>query len=190
MYLAVFFSYFLIKLKTQIVMKNIILVFTTLILCYGCKNDDDTPTNPIDQLPPLTQTGENTFGCLVNGKVKIPNNTSNMSAIYQGGGIQINGEIITNEVIESILIIVLDPFEVNQNYSLTNLPNQKANFLISSNQNSCLYDFDDTFEGSVNFSKIDKINYIISGTFEFSTVTDNCEDINITNGRFDIKYIP
>jgi len=62
--------------------------------------------------------------------------------------------------------------------------------LIGSSQNSCLYDFDDTFEGYVNFSKIDKINYIVSGTFEFSTVTDDCETINITNGRFDMRYIP
>ena len=28
--------------------------------------------NPVDQLPPETQTGANTFGCLVNGKVFIP----------------------------------------------------------------------------------------------------------------------
>ncbi|WP_445736420.1 hypothetical protein [Mariniflexile sp.] len=167
-----------------------LLIYSLMLMAFtNCKSDDDNLT-PLELLPPITQTGENTFGCLVNGKAKIPNNTSNMSAIYQGGGIQISGEIITNEVIESILIIVLDPFEVKQNYSLTNLPNQKANFLISSNQNRCLYDFDNTFEGSINFSKIDKTNYIISGSFEFSTKKDGCPDIKITNGRFDMKYIP
>ena len=46
------------------------LLFITLT-ANKCKKDK-TPENPVDQLPPETQIGANTFGCLVNGKVYIP----------------------------------------------------------------------------------------------------------------------
>lgn len=46
-----------------------------LLLCLtGCKKDDDQHTNPVDQLPPATQTGAGTFAALVDGKPFIANN--------------------------------------------------------------------------------------------------------------------
>lgn len=169
----------------------LVLILLSLMSTTACNNDDDNGSkDPIDQLPIPTQTGENTFGCLINGQIKVPNSTNNVSAIYQGGGIQISADIINNGVNESILIIVLDPFEINQNYDLTSLSNQRANFLVSSDSSFCSYEFENTINGFINFSKIDQTNYIVSGTFEFSTMTDNCETINVTNGRFDLQYIP
>jgi len=54
-------------------MKNIILAITVLLVFNCCnKKDDDAPTNPIDQLPPATQTGANTAGCLVDGEAFLP----------------------------------------------------------------------------------------------------------------------
>src|SRR5690606_32899510 len=137
-------------------------------------------------LPPATQTGANTFGCLINGEVMIPNNSMYMSAIYQGGGVQISGETNKNGISQSILITVLEPFTINQTYSLTN----KARFIKYSEENTCYYDFEHCYEGNVKFTKIDQVNYIISGTFEFSTVNDECEVVHITDGRFDMRYIP
>lgn len=47
---------------------SLLIVFTFLLLiASSCKKDANK-----DKLPPATQTGENTFGCLVNGKVYIP----------------------------------------------------------------------------------------------------------------------
>ena len=42
-----------------------------LFLFIGCSGDDDS-ANPLDQLPPATQTGANTFGCLINGEPFTP----------------------------------------------------------------------------------------------------------------------
>ena len=50
-------------------MKNILSITMLALLCAAsCKKENKNE----DQLPPATQTGANTFGCLVNGKVWIP----------------------------------------------------------------------------------------------------------------------
>jgi len=52
-------------------MKNILLLtISFFLLSSSCKKNK--PTNPVDQLPPETQTGANTFGCLINGEVFKP----------------------------------------------------------------------------------------------------------------------
>ncbi|MFS4483548.1 DUF6252 family protein [Hyunsoonleella sp. 2307UL5-6] len=176
-------------------MKNIKRIATVVLsICMlsatSCKNDDDTITDPIDQLPPETQTGENTFGCLINGEIFKVTNTSNLSAIYQQGQLQLSAtiEVSTNSN-ESVAFNLVDPLIEGQEYSFKN-DLYKAGYSKIINQLTCIYEFEDTFEGRITFTKIDQVNYTISGTFEFTTVTDNCETINITNGRFDMRYIP
>jgi hypothetical protein len=56
---------------TKKLMKNLLLLLVTLSLSC-CSKDDNKPVNPIDQLPPATQTGANTAGCLVDGKAFLP----------------------------------------------------------------------------------------------------------------------
>lgn len=170
-------------------MKNIFLVFTALILYYGCKNDDDQPKNPIDQLPPPTQTGENTFGCLVNGKPFSITSSSQIGAVYQGGLLQFSATFEEGSSDETVAFNLINPLNENQAYEFDN-NSYRAGYSLLPDGIICIYEFDDTFEGAILFTNIDTINFIISGTFEFSTVTDNCETINITNGRFDMQYIP
>ncbi|PQV51603.1 hypothetical protein CLV33_101529 [Jejuia pallidilutea] len=161
------------KLSTfTLLMLSLMLLSTT-----SCKDDDDTPIDPIDQLPPPTQTGENTFGCLVNGEPLSTTNSNNMTAIYQGGFIQLGG----------IYMLVSEPIEINREYSLLG----DARFIEDDDGPAkCYYDFENTYEGFIIFSKVDRTNHIISGTFEFSTTKENCETLIVTNGRFDMRYIP
>jgi len=53
------------------------------------KKDPPIGTNAIAQLPPITTTGANTFGCLVNGEVWLPKgsfpNFPGLHADYWGG---------------------------------------------------------------------------------------------------------
>ena len=70
-------------------MKKIItVILLSTLLGASCKKTN-TPS-PTDQLPPTTQTGANTFGCLVNGKVYVPKGSSgtgspNPKTIYDIG---------------------------------------------------------------------------------------------------------
>jgi len=47
---------------------NLILLIILPLLALQCNKDPE----PIEQLPEATQTGKNTFGCLVDGEVWLP----------------------------------------------------------------------------------------------------------------------
>lgn len=157
-----------------------LLAYLLLFIVFtNCNKDDDQTQDPIDQLPPATQSGENTFGCLVNGEPLSITNSYNMTAIYQGGFLQFGSG--------GIYMLVSDPIIVNTEYSLIS----KARFTEADDSPAmCYYDFDNSYEGNVKFTKIDQENYIISGSFEFSTTKENCDTLRVTNGRFDMQYIP
>jgi hypothetical protein len=146
----------------------------------GCYDRCDVePTLPLE-----TTTGENTLGYLVNGQLVSITNSLNMTAFYQGGGVYFGGG--------GAYMIVLDPFTVNVPYNfLDGSGISKAKYTKEVEELIfCFYEYSDTFNGFVEFSKIDEVNYIISGVFEFSTVTNGCDTIRITDGRFDLQYIP
>ena len=85
-------------------MKNIILILITTFTLSCCNKEDDNPQNPIDQLPLATQTGANTFGCLINGEPFVVTNTSLQTAIYQDGGLLIGGQKnINNNIIQKTM---------------------------------------------------------------------------------------
>ncbi len=161
-----------------------------LLFCYsGCTDDDDTQA-PIDQLPPFTTAGENTFGCLVNGEALVVTNTSKISAIYQGGFLQFGGEKDDNGITRSLRFVVDDPLVLDQSYSLGESQSHRSRYRTRAEIPICYYEYEDTYEGFLAFSKIDQTNFIISGSFEFATVTNNCDTIRITDGRFDMQYVP
>jgi len=67
------------KPTTKIIMALILLI-TTAYSCGGGLTEEQR-WNP--ELPPITQTGANTFGCKINGKIMIPRD----SRVSQLGGI-------------------------------------------------------------------------------------------------------
>ena len=165
------------------------LVFILLLLfagiCCSCKNDDDNSCIGVDCLPPETQTGENTFGFLVNGESFNIRNTSKQTAIYQGGFIQFGAG--------GIYMVVSDPLEIGVDYQLSyqGVESPRARYYVNTDPNlGCQYDFSDTYQGNLVFTNIDTQNFVISGTFEFSAIKDGCENVDVTEGRFDLQYIP
>ena len=55
-------------------MKTTAFFLSILFTLFSCTKDKETETQ--DQLPPITTTGANTAGCIINGKVLIPKNGS------------------------------------------------------------------------------------------------------------------
>lgn len=72
--------------KKSIIMPYQIFFSIAIALClFNCNNDDDSNKPPIDQLPPMTTTGENTIGCLVNGEPFADSGLMNNFYQFVGG---------------------------------------------------------------------------------------------------------
>lgn len=177
-------------------MKHIIILLTLLTTLSCCNNDDDQPTNPIDQLPPATQTGEQTFGCLINGEPFVPprfgSNAPSVFYQFVDGAytLGISARRGGGPELKSINLGCLDmPLIDETNYTLLEFEtgNYFAEYRIGAGV---------VFEGSsssstpgiLTITNFDEENFIISGTFEFSIIDNNGTTINITNGRFDLNY--
>lgn len=177
-------------------MKNIIAItIFTLICIAGCKKDKAGS----EQLPPATQTGANTFGCLVNGKVFVPKG-------YDGTG-------RPNPHIQFDYDLNGQPYLSIETNLFVNSNSQGGVLLVFRNLNSIRYystdndlrftvgwpdvlsmcggqTIDTTVKswGGGRITKLDIPNRIIAGTFDFKYKTIQCDTVRITDGRFDIKF--
>src|SRR5690554_904281 len=111
---------------------TLLLLLPLLMLLLSCDKDDDKPADPVDQLPPATQTGANTAGCLVNGEPFTPKGyiaSGNLAPYYDGEnftlGIKRRGD---NNRIYSVFIllhnletplVVNDVIELNTDWDVT-----------------------------------------------------------------------
>ena len=65
-------------------MKTQFLFFLTILSLVGCSKDDPIPPEPASLLPTETQTGANTFGCIINNQVFYPRDGT--GTLFSPGG--------------------------------------------------------------------------------------------------------
>jgi hypothetical protein len=177
--------------------------FITFFICSSCKKDKSpTPIEPTpngDQLPPITQSGANTFGCLVNGKVWIPKGAScgtkpNPNLVYDIG---FNGKPYLDVKTNHFVSCISKGFMNISFGSLDHLGTYyyPTDFDFSSGWpditgNCATIAFDTTIKkwGNGIITRLDVPNRIISGTFDCKYKTLLCDTVFITDGRFDIKF--
>ena len=173
-----------------------ILCLTGLILIIECKKSNN------NSLPPETQVGNNTFGCLVNGKVFRPKGgglSPNYSCYYQqiypgntGFYFHVSGSDLSNSSIAYDVNINCDSVRISENQTYTLSNTQKGNsvgaYLIVTLAKNNEYTTNVTLTGQLIVKKFDEINHIASGTFWFNAVNTLGDTVKITDGRFDMKY--
>ena len=162
-----------------------------LLTLVACSNDDK-PENPVDALPPITQTGENTFACLINGKPFFSSKDRRASYTVANGAYTFGvygsrrDEIGLRTV--SIQGIDVDPLKEGT-YTLKSeiSGNFSAIYLIGG---GITLDTGTTDEnpGLLTITRFDLEEFIVSGTFEFSVIDDEGNTLNFTDGRFDLKF--
>ena len=161
--------------------------------CEGC-NDDPLPLSELEKLPPPTQDGKNTFGCLVDGKAWVTETSVDAFAFYQEGVLSITAG--NNQNTESIYIYMYDANLIEQEY---HLPKENANHFTSvagleqDKAPECIFETTSDYHGKVEITHLDKRagKWIISGTFEFEAYSSDCQKaIKVTDGRFDLTYAP
>ena len=189
-------------------MKYTFLIISSLffITLTGSKCKKDKPINPVDQLPPATQSGANTFGCLIDGKVFLPKGPSLgpiLQCAYQylnttssvGFFFQLSAIDNSNSSDVSGIGIYTDSLNISQNVFqlLANKPGNayglysRVNLQGTNITNTTLYTTT-TFPGQLTITKFDEFNQIASGTFFFTVVNDSGDTIKVTDGRFDMQF--
>jgi hypothetical protein len=188
------------KPKLQNNMKTKILLFIALTLVLGCCSDDNSkPASEIDKLPPATQVGANTAGCLVNGKAFLPQGyvpAGNLRCNYING-LNFTLSIVNNtqNTIKSINIFCYNTtIEIGQTYSLlqnNNNSNSKyAEYIINSTPppSPYYYSTNEIIAGELTVTHHDFDNAVLSGTFWFDAINSEGEIVEVREGRFDVEY--
>lgn len=171
------------------------LAVLSLVLWFaGCKKDD--PNCPPD-LPCATQNGENTYGCYIDGKpwvAKVEFNVFDPSAhkieasydetdygTFNDNYVRLLGVYYGDT--STSLIIHFNPLQRIGNVVLDSLNFYGIRFRTS----HAVYDIDENSPYEINVTKLDFEKNIISGTFFFRGIYKK-DTIDITEGRFDIRY--
>jgi hypothetical protein len=184
-------------------------IFLLILVIITSCSKDIVKQDPVWQLPPETQTGANTFGVTINGKVYIPRDPTGINVGVSGHGMKFflsPDNILWNEleVIDGAssvgfqIIIHIQNFQTigigkyylkqsNFHNQIDSTPFSNIYFKIWDNSISN-YAYYGSVEnlGEINITR--NSNEIISGNFKGKFVRyDNPNDmIEITEGRFDI----
>lgn len=160
-----------------------------MLTLQQCDESSPKQLTELEKLPPATQSGKGTFGCLVDGKAWVIERVSNVQADYQIGHLSVSAGLSNDSFIAIMSIDVNDNDLKEQLYVLTE-SGLNGNYARYYDYNSsCEYLTTNTYTGIVSITHLDKINFIISGTFEFEVYSADCTQvIKITDGRFDIHY--
>ncbi len=187
------------------------MLIVCFILCVSCSKSDDGQNF---SLPPITQTGENTFGCYIDGRLLIPRNGTGTwmgpdpGMTYSGYGTFPNyvyNEIHVHDFKSGnggmINIHIISLHENSEGNYIINESNCQNG--IDANVNINLYcrlwnEKDQKFDwycsiengGTLTITRYDFDKGIVSGTFSCVAINRNNlnDTIEITKGRFDINW--
>jgi len=168
-----------------------LVLITLLFNAASCNSDDDK-----DTLPPQTQEGRNTFGCLVNGKIWFPKGVGSRTIAFANKDYLLIGANIGQT--ESIGLLLKNEELIPNTEYILNSDNSMGTFDIKCSTGAyCYYQTNLKYIGKINIIRLDTINKIISGVFSLNVQTKdlptNCDCdsniITITDGRFDLQYL-
>jgi len=171
--------------------------FLLLFLCLitiSCKKD---------KLTKATQNGANTFSCLIDGKIYKPAKSEgslfNNDPVLYGGLSIADGYSIARvsaaykaSYPRKYIIIEIENFSGVGEYFLSDLNNRISYIERDLTDPPSIITFSSlyTANGKITITKDDRINTILSGTFEFTATSpaNPGRTINVTSGRFDLNY--
>ena len=185
-------------------MKKILL--TLLVVAFNACNNDDVPADPVSKLPPATQTGENTIGCLVNGEALLPKGSPLAGPVKNAFYQLIDGEYFfglsfsnkNGEVLKSLRIGTLfSKLSKNQTIVLDKNFGDDGDYIggggeygasTSVLEGTIGYVTTSTVNGELAITHLDETKQIISGTFWFDAINNDGDIVEIREGRFDMPY--
>lgn len=187
--------------KTTLLMRQpyalwLLAIFYTLSLGSSC---DDFTNIKRDELPAITTEGKNTFGCKVNGEVfrnfgsnfyfrdlKVRRNSAALGdfSLHASQTTRMHGG---ESEITSIDFYSIFTTEGEHPFTEASMYSDPSIFC---HPNNNVFERDTASPASLNILRLDTVNFIIAGTFEFVLTHPECpgDTIRITEGRFDVKW--
>jgi hypothetical protein len=168
-------------------MNKILLGVLFAFLFISCKKT-------VDELPPVTQTGADTFGAKVNGNYFVPQgfgpfpaNNLLQARIMPNNDIFINARNFASSPNEKEFELYIKNAATPGVYPLNGTGSYGyyvKRTLTPENE----WKTNATYTGTINLTVIDRVNKFVSGTFEFDAININNdpEPLTVTEGRFDI----
>lgn len=152
-------------------------------------------------MPPATQIGANTFGCLVNGQPWTPsgnNGTRNLQVDYHptylGGSLQVKAYRYTragNNVLQGLTLgaanltkpgVYSFPLGGPNGISYSDFGAPAPQSYFSTGSGKLTYQ-----KGTLTLTRFDPAQGIVAGTFAFTLAQPGCDTLKITQGRFDVR---
>jgi hypothetical protein len=181
-------------------MKNSSLSLLACLLCLTFASCSKKVNIKPNTLPPATQTGANTFGTDINGKVFVPapclgciGNGSGLRASYALNKFSIDAEY-NDANLSNYISIYMGTLNGKGNYPIGynrgNSSDTYCSVSISNANEGSNYLNDAGHVGTITITRFDTTKRIISGTFNFTAVNNQAMDsvAIVNNGRFDITY--
>ncbi len=168
-----------------------------IISTNSCSKKDDCE-HPVDCLPPATQIGANTAGCLVNGKILVPSGRSFGSGsvlisqylFYQGAYFFSIG--IDDREENQLISIRIENSQLEEGgiypLQLETENSGSAAYIIGGAGSGIGYVTTNNFKGELHVTNLDETKKIVSGTFWFDAINSEGESVQITQGRFDVRF--
>ena len=172
---------------------NLFFCIASLLLLCTCAKDK---LSPLEQLPPITSKGANTFGCLLNGKPivftdpkqisygliadydslgKLPYDSSDMWLFFDNGK-NVISLFLNNPLIKTDWVL-------NQNTLVFPAQNRPLDYIMVEGFISS-----GNTQGFFKSQNLKETIPIFSGTFEFECINPKtCQSMKVTNGRLDVN---
>jgi len=169
-----------IELNLQTHPSNRFFCFSLLFFALSVfRCEDEKPKTELEKLPPATQEGKDTFGCLVNGKAWVPKSPLDAGPDFWRDWIYITANLHVGGQKQQIWFDIFDPEQGLKTYELSAELERRVTFY--NRATSCDYK---TISGKLTVTSLNAKSF--SGTFEFTAISSICKDtLRVTHGRFD-----
>jgi hypothetical protein len=179
--------------------RKVFLYLSLMLLtqCSKCKRDDPAPQppkDPLSTLPPETQSGNGTFGCLINGQAMSVKTAFLVSGDWSCPAcLTVAGQSSATQPDYVMSLILAGSLQSHQVFPLVRY-SPPVNFSVNQFAarpifKQCFYSGDYIQSGQVELVKFDGVARIAAGRFAYTLYEPGgCDTLRVTNGRFDVKF--
>jgi len=164
------------------------------LVLFSCKKE-------VTELPAATESGDNTFGCKIDGSFWVPAGfgiaptAPKLEARMAGAELYINARNFSSSPTESEFEIYIKNLTGTGNYDLNtgashpDYSNNYAYYVHRKFTPDNEWVTTSPYTGTVTITKVDTVNNFVSGTFEFQAINlyNTPQPVSVTEGRFDVK---